>query len=242
MGTVGPPEATLTRRSQSYSDFHYAVKAVLGHEEKKPRRRSSQLKEETEIRTELDFSDWYHGIEHELLDSSHDEYTSVLSRWLRGRKVSLNRELTLSFRAYQKELELSSSHLDSLLSDTTSTLDLLSSLSKSFKEVEAQTTTFQQQCEGLLREQKRVKNLADDLEKNLKYYNYLEPVTRRLNAPGAGSFVRSKEFSEMLTRLDECLEYMASHVRIAVARLIGLSDSCSLPTEKQLHIVRATVF
>lgn len=55
--------------------------------------------------------------------------------------------------------------------------------------------------------------LASDLESNLKYYNYLEPVTRRLNAPGAGSFVRSSEFSEMLSRLDECLEYMASHVR-----------------------------
>ena len=54
--------------------------------------------------------------------------------------------------------------------------------------------------------------LADNLDDNLKYYGYLEPVTRRLNAPGAGNFVRSKEFSEMLARLDECLEYMAAHV------------------------------
>lgn len=54
--------------------------------------------------------------------------------------------------------------------------------------------------------------LADDLEDNLKFYNYLEPITRRLNAPGAGSFIRSKEFSEMLSRLDECLHYMAAHV------------------------------
>ena len=54
--------------------------------------------------------------------------------------------------------------------------------------------------------------LADDLKDNLKFYEYLEPITRRLNAPGAGSFVRSKEFSEMLSRLDECLNYMAAHV------------------------------
>ena len=54
--------------------------------------------------------------------------------------------------------------------------------------------------------------LASNLDKNLKYYSFLEPVTRRLNAPGAGSFVRSKEFSEMLSRLDDCLDYMAAHV------------------------------
>ena len=114
-------------------------------------------------------------------------------------------------RAYQKQLELSQSHLDSLISKATSTLDLLATLSKSFQTVEAQTTTFQKQCEGLLQEQKRMTDLADNFKHNLRYYDYLEPVTRRLNAPGAGNFVRSQEFSDMLARLDECLEYMAAH-------------------------------
>lgn len=116
------------------------------------------------------------------------------------------------FRQYQKHLELSQSHLDSLLEDTSSTLDLLSSLSHSFRTVEAQTTAFQRQCEGILQEQNRMTELASNLDKNLKYYSFLEPVTRRLNAPGAGSFVRSTEFSEMLSRLDDCLDYMAAHV------------------------------
>ena len=119
-------------------------------------------------------------------------------------------------RNYQTQLELSQSHLDTLLSDTSSTLDLLASLTNSFKEVEVQTTIFQRQCAGLQDEQERITRLADNLDHNLKYYNYLEPVTRRLNAPGAGNFVRSKEFSEMLARLDECLEYMAIHVSIAL--------------------------
>lgn len=57
--------------------------------------------------------------------------------------------------------------------------------------------------------------LANDLAANLKYYNYLEPVTRRLNAPGAGRLVGSTEFSDMLSRLDECLEYMVSHVSVS---------------------------
>ena len=116
------------------------------------------------------------------------------------------------YRNYQRQLEISQSHLDTLLLDTSSTLDLLASLTSSFKDVESQTTIFQRQCAGLLDEQRRITRLADDLDSNLKYYSYLEPVTRRLNAPGAGNFVRSKEFSGMLARLDECLEYMAAYV------------------------------
>ena len=198
-----PPNATLARRAQSYSDFHDAVKAVLGpepnqkgsEEGRKSRgklRRSShgsKIIEERGITSELEFIEWYDTLENELLDSSHDDY-----------------------QLYQKQLTLSQSHLDSLLSDTSTTLDLLASLTTSFKEVEAQTTEFQRQCEGLLDEQKRIEALANDVDRSLNFYNYLEPVTRRLNAPGAGNFVRSKEFSEMLTRIDECLIYMAAHV------------------------------
>ena len=104
--------------------------------------------------------------------------------------------------------------------DTSSTLDLLASLSESFRAVEAQTTAFQKHCESLLSEQNRLTGLVDNLGRNLQYYNYLEPITRRLNAPGAGNFVRAKEFSEMLSRLDECLEYMAAHVRCGVVPVL----------------------
>ena len=76
----GPPKATPARRAQSYSDFHYAVRAVLGQE--------SYVKEDLvkgdghdpskEVRSELDFVDWYHDLEQDLLDSSHDEYTYAI--------------------------------------------------------------------------------------------------------------------------------------------------------------------
>jgi hypothetical protein len=128
------------------------------------------------------------------------------------------------FRSYQNYLQLSRSHLDTLLEDTSSTLSLLGSLSDSFKAVQAQTTTFRKQCEGLLQEQERMTDLATELEKNLKYYAFLEPATRRLNAPGAGSFVRSKEFSDLLGRLDECLDYMTAHVRLLLFLQCGLSN------------------
>lgn len=102
-------------------------------------------------------------------------------------------------------------HLDTIIADTTSALDTLSSLTESFKAVESQTTAFQTQCEGLIDDQTRITKLADDMEQNLRYYLYLEPITKRLNAPGAGNIVRGKEFTEMLANLDSCLEYMQAH-------------------------------
>ena len=204
----------MIRRAQSYSDFHDAVKAVLGKDsasKEKTKDKDKPKLEDTGIKSELDFADWYYELELDLLNSSHDDYTLVAIMVRAGCRPPLSLR-----RAYQTQLELSKSHLDSLLLDTSSTLDHLASLTGSFKEVEAQTTIFRRQCEGLLDEQKRVSGLADQLDHNLKYYNFLEPVTRRLNAPGAGNFVRSKEFSEMLARLDDCLEYMATHVGLSV--------------------------
>ncbi|KAH0564773.1 hypothetical protein GP486_001843 [Trichoglossum hirsutum] len=181
-----PPPATVARRAKSYSNFYDAMKAQLKKDLKGGHVGKSVHPDE--IKTELDFTDWYHGLEHELEDSSNEEY-----------------------RLYHDQLLMTESHLDSLLANTSSTLDLLNSLSASFKSVEAQTTAFQSQCEGLMLEQKRVSRLADDIAENLQYYNYLEPITRRMNAPNAGAFVRGKEYSDMLHTLDKCIEYMGSH-------------------------------
>ena len=84
----GPPEATLIRRAQSYSDFHDAVKAVLGQDasvQGKDKSGGHENYEDTAIKSELDFADWYNALEQELLDSSHDDYTWVKSQRLNTR-------------------------------------------------------------------------------------------------------------------------------------------------------------
>jgi hypothetical protein len=115
-------------------------------------------------------------------------------------------------RLYHDQLALSERHLDTLLSDTASALDLLANLSESFRKVESETTAFQAQCEDLLGEQKRLRDLADEVGTDLQYYAYLEPLTRRLNAPGAGRVVRSDDFLDMLMNLNTCIEFMDQHV------------------------------
>ncbi|KAL3453774.1 Sec34-like family-domain-containing protein [Aspergillus insuetus] len=141
-----------------------------------------------DVQNELEFNEWYNDLEATLLESSYDEYQACLD-----------------------ELQISKSHLDTLLTDTSSTLSLLSKLSEDFKVVDSQTSTFQRQCEGLLSAQKRDTDLVADIEHNLLFYELLDPASRRLNAPGAGNTVRDQDFSDMLRRLDECLDYMETH-------------------------------
>lgn len=118
----------------------------------------------------------------------------------------------LKWRIYRDQLVLSERHLDSLLDDTTTALSTLASLSNSFKTVETETTTFQGQCQDLLTEQKNLRNLADEVGLDLQYYAYLEPLTRRLNAPGASRLIRNDEFLDLLINLNRCISFMDEHV------------------------------
>lgn len=138
---------------------------------------------------QVDFDSWYTSLQDDLVGASHAKY-----------------------QLYQHQLSQTQAHLDSLLDSATASLKLLASLSDSFHAVESQTTEFQAECEGILADQTRASALADDIADNLQYYTYLEPITRRLNAPGAGSLVRRSEFPEILSNLDACLDYMLSHV------------------------------
>lgn len=115
------------------------------------------------------------------------------------------------FQLYRDQLLLSERHLDNLLEDTSGALDLLAHLSDSFKEVEDQTSAFQARCHDLLEEQKRLRDLAEEVGTDLQYYTQLEPNTRRLNAPGASNILGDDSIVEIMSSLDACIEFMRSH-------------------------------
>ncbi|KAJ5287984.1 hypothetical protein N7478_003670 [Penicillium angulare] len=137
---------------------------------------------------ELEFSQWLNEVKDDLVEESYDQY-----------------------QTYLDELQQSKEHIDEILMNTLTLLDDLSSISESFKSVESQTSNFEKQCEGLLTAQRRDTKLANGIQNNLHYYDFLDPASRRLNAPGAGNTVRDREFSDMLRRLDVCLDYMETH-------------------------------
>ena len=55
-------------------------------------------------------------------------------------------------------------------------------------------------------------NLAESIGSRLTYFNELEVISKVFDTPGE-VIVLSEPFVPMLARLDECLEYVQSHVR-----------------------------
>ncbi|KAK0900390.1 Golgi transport complex subunit 3 [Friedmanniomyces endolithicus] len=186
----GPPNATLSRRVQSYRDFYHAVTAVRRRAQVPRRRRSVGCQEYSiaNYDVEREFDADFAALEGRLAEESDRDY-----------------------QVYQEHLQLASSHLDGILLSTANTLNVLSTLSSSFRTVTVQADAFRQQCESLISEQRRLSTLVDSIEENSRYYAYLEPITRRLNAPGAANLVKGADFAEMLSNLDQCLAYMETH-------------------------------
>ncbi|EWC45582.1 hypothetical protein DRE_05440 [Drechslerella stenobrocha 248] len=145
------------------------------------------ITDDLKLDNELDFAVWYQKYEEELEEAADEQ-----------------------LRVFQTRLQ---SHLytcDSLLSEARETVVLLDDLAKGFEAVREQTSTFQAACEGLLSEQTRLSQLAEDLATNLEPFSALESITRRLNAPGS-NLVTRPDFKQMLLTLDYCLDYVAAH-------------------------------
>ncbi|WQF78598.1 Putative oligomeric Golgi complex, subunit 3 protein [Colletotrichum destructivum] len=190
-----PPEATVLRRAKSYSDFYHVVRAQLAKDEqrKKRRRRKDKIWDALDIAADT--------------TDSKTDHRPVLSLYEDELREASQQEYLL----YNDQLTLTERHLDTLIDDTNAALKLLTTLSESFQSVEAQTSSFQSQCEDLLSEQRRLEKLADEVGTDLHFYAYLDNVSRRLNAPGAGRLVDDDSFGEILRNLDSCIGFMSKH-------------------------------
>ncbi|KAI1371193.1 Sec34-like family protein [Hypoxylon crocopeplum] len=195
--SIDPPEATLSRRAKSYSDFYHVVRAQLSKDATAAKKRRKKAKERTldalmveklEKGLRYQGSPQLESLDSDLINASQQEYL-----------------------LYRDQLEMTERHLEKLISDSNGALDLLTSLADSFRAVESQTSSFQAQCDDLLSEERRLQKLADEVGTDLHYYAYLDGVTRRLNAPGASRLVNHENFGEILTNLDACIVFMVQH-------------------------------
>lgn len=197
-----PPDPTLSRRAQSFSDLYDITRPELVRDVVVPRKARGTNNKSWEA---LALFGCEHVFEHDytLLDTFDDELLDAAQQ---------------EYTVYGDQLTMTERHLETLIQDTNSALQLLASLSASFRGVEEQTTTFQSQCEDLLLEQKRLEKLADEVGTDLHYYAYIEQVTRRLNAPGAGRLVDNDSFGDIMVNLDACIAFMEKNVSFAGLR------------------------
>ncbi|KAF4338884.1 oligomeric golgi complex subunit 3 [Fusarium beomiforme] len=194
--TDTPPEPAVLRRANSYSDFYHVVQEQLS---KDIRPRPKKIDKHSRLWEALMLPESSHELEkHETV--GFDSYDALL--------LDASQQ---EYLLYRDQLTLTERHLDGLIEDANATLKLLTSLSNSFGSVEAQTSTFQSQCEELLQEQRRLEALTDEVGTDLHYYAYLDNATRRLNAPGASRLVDDASFGEMVENIDACIVFMENH-------------------------------
>ncbi|KAI1344512.1 Sec34-like family protein [Xylariaceae sp. FL0016] len=193
--SIDPPEPTLARRAKSYSDFYHVVRAHVSKDAPRRKRRRDKDRAFDALilkKPEDDLRCWDSAasgpLDADLVEASQQEYS-----------------------LYRDQLSVTERHLATLIADVDGALELLTKLADSFRAVEAQTSSFQAQCDDLLSEERRLQKLADEVGTDLHYYAYLEGATSRLNAPGAGRLVNHDSFGEILINLDACIGFMATH-------------------------------
>ncbi|KAK9382582.1 Sec34-like family-domain-containing protein [Kockiozyma suomiensis] len=136
---------------------------------------------------ELSFMDVYDSLEREIQDANDARFIKF-------------RDTAESYRESCKQFIAQSNNM----------LEILDALGGGFDSVRNQTSTFQEACDELSIEHIRLEKLADDIETHLRPFNMLEEITRRLNAPGT-DFVTQEGFKQMLSTLDQCIEYCNMH-------------------------------
>ncbi|KAJ4416715.1 Golgi transport complex subunit 3 [Neurospora sp. IMI 360204] len=193
-----PPEATVLRRATSYSDF-YDIGSHGG-----PKRKDKKKTKERRNNHNLWDALMIPASAASTLPVEQDTYDDALSQ-------ELLQASQQEYLLYHDQLALTERHLGTLIDDANSALKTLESLCQSFRAVEEQTTSFKAQCDDLLEEQKRLQTLADEVGTDLHYYAYLDNVSRRLNALGAGRLVDDDAFGDILANLDSCIEFMIKH-------------------------------
>ncbi|KYK54738.1 Sec34-like family protein [Drechmeria coniospora] len=205
--TNTPPEATLTKRAASYSDFYHVVKTQLakdglGHRTSKGSKRDRSW--DALMLSHESLATSHHGVDGvEGIDDTASAADSLDDQLLEASQEQ--------YLLYRDQLALTERHLATLIDDADATLTLLTSLSTSFRAVESQTTSFQATCEEHLTEQRRLEMLANQVGTDLHYYAYLDSASRRLNAPGASRLIDDTAFGEMVENLDSCVRFMNTH-------------------------------
>ncbi|GAP90712.1 putative sec34-like family protein [Rosellinia necatrix] len=191
--SIGPPEPTLLCRAKSCSDFE-AARGPISKDGRRERRKNRARR--------LDA----------LMIAQHEpSFQAAVFPSSQSIDAALVAASQQEYMLYRDQLSITGRHLDRLVAEANGALDLLTSLADNFRAVEAQTSSFQAQCDHLLSEERRLQKLADEVGTDLHYYAYLDGVTRRLNALGANRLVNHENFGEILTNLDACIGFMVKH-------------------------------
>lgn len=90
-------------------------------------------------------------------------------------------------------------------------LGALNKLTKEYDFVNTKTSSLNTASENLIQEQTKLSEISDDIRFRLKHFTQAEHLAQRLQNP---TFTpASEQFVEIISNIDECLDYIKNHVR-----------------------------
>lgn len=87
--------------------------------------------------------------------------------------------------------------------------------------VHTKTSSLNEASENLIREQRQLSDISDDIKTRLKHFTQVDHLIQRLNNPTFSP--ASTQFVEIITDVDDSMEYLKEHVR-AITKTIILKN------------------
>uniref|UniRef100_A0A671TMP9 Conserved oligomeric Golgi complex subunit 3 n=1 Tax=Sparus aurata TaxID=8175 RepID=A0A671TMP9_SPAAU len=147
----------------------------------------------------------------QMLDMENDriETAQQFFAWFAKLQANMDQDDSVKYRKTRDDLNCYQEQCDAILKDVSAALEHLDSLQKQYLFVSNKTGTLHDSCERLLKEQSELVDLAESIQQKLSYFNELENINTKLNSPTLS--VNSEGFIPMLSKLDDCIEYVSSH-------------------------------
>ncbi|XP_066562754.1 conserved oligomeric Golgi complex subunit 3 [Amia ocellicauda] len=144
------------------------------------------------------------GLENERIETAQQFFS-----WFSKLQTQMDQDEGAKHRQTRDHLSGFQEQCDAILADVNTALQHLDSLQKQYLFVSTKTGTLHEACEQLLKEQSELVDLAESIQQKLSYFNELENINTKLNSPTLS--VNSEGFIPMLSKLDDCVEYVSSH-------------------------------
>ncbi|KAL4635740.1 conserved oligomeric Golgi complex subunit 3 [Arapaima gigas] len=144
------------------------------------------------------------GLENERIETAQQFFS-----WFSKLQLQMDQDEGAKYRRARDDLGGYQEQCDAILADVDAALQHLDSLQKQYLFVSTKTGTLHEACEQLLKEQSELVDLAESIQQKLSYFNELENINTRLNSSTLS--VNSEGFIPMLSKLDDCIEYVSSH-------------------------------
>ncbi|KAJ8349914.1 hypothetical protein SKAU_G00250440 [Synaphobranchus kaupii] len=143
------------------------------------------------------------------LENTRIETAQQFFSWFSKLQSQMDQDEGAKYRNTREHLSKYQVQCDAILNDVNQALQHLDSLQKQYLFVSTKTGTLHEACEQLLKEQSELVDLAESIQQKLSYFNELENINTKLNTPTVS--VNSDGFIPMLSKLDDCIEYVSSH-------------------------------